>query len=168
MSYTLPLSKELPHRIACHIHFRKDKAECIIDTACMNTLIPLFLAKKHGRRLNKTHTVVVGGGVYEATAYSFDNITLGGYRIPRLVAFCANYTGILKTNVLLGLNVLNNLRYTISRNQDTFDFDINIWSLVQDKPYPFAMFFDMDDGMKPVYPSLLIEHEHEGADEGGA
>jgi hypothetical protein len=123
----------------------------------MNTLIPLRLARKYGRKLNKTNTVVVGGGVYEATAYSFDNISLGGYRIPKLVAFCADYTGTLKANVLLGLNVLNSLEYAISRNKQRLSFDVDTWDLVGDKKYPFSLFFDMEDGIKPVYPSLLVD-----------
>ena len=157
MSYTLPLNKKFPNRIACDIYFGTDKRNCIVDTGCMNTLIPLYLAQKYGRRLNKIHTVVVGGGVYEAVAYSFDNIILGGYRIPKLVAFCADYKGSLTTSVLLGLNLLNNLEYAISRNKHSLSFDVDIWALVEDKKYPFSLFFDMEDGMKPVYPSLLIE-----------
>jgi len=123
----------------------------------MNTLIPLSIAKKHGRALNKKHTIAVGGRVYNAQAYSFDNVRFGGFAIPQMLAFCADYEGVLTNNILLGLNILNNLEYTISRNKQNFSFGVDIWNLVGDKKYPFAVFFDIDDGMKPVYPSLLIE-----------
>jgi hypothetical protein len=88
--------------------------------------------RKARAQVNKTHTVVVGGGVYEACTYSFDNIILGGCPIPRLIAFCADYTGTLRSNVLLGLNVLNNLDYAISRNKHSLSFGVDIWELMDD------------------------------------
>ena len=157
MLYTLPLNKKFPHRVACDVYFGKDRERCIVDTGCMNTLIPLSVAKDYGRPLNKKYTVAVGGRVYHAVAYVFDNFRLDGFLIPRLVAFCADFEGTLKNNVLLGLNVLNSLEYAISRNRHSLSFDVDIWALVEDKKYPFSLFFDMEDGMKPVYPSLLIE-----------
>ena len=159
MSYILPLNKKFPHRIACYVYFKKgEETACIVDTGCMNTLVPLSVAKKHGKPLNKTHTIAVGGRLYHAQAHSFDNVRLGGLTIPRMVAFCADYEGVLTNSVLLGLNILNSLHYAISRNLHSLSFDVNIWNLVEDKKYPFALFFDIDDGMKPVYPSLLVEH----------
>ena len=161
MLYTLPLNREYTHRIACHIHFKTQEVQCIVDTGCMNTLVPLQFAQKYGNKLNKSYTVVVGGKIYSSVAYSFDSVTLAGYHIPKLLAFCANYTGALRRSVLLGLNVMNNLKYTISRNQNTLDFEIDLWNSVKDKKYPFTMFFDMNNYMKPVYPGLLVEADSE-------
>jgi len=73
-----------------------------------------------------------------------------------MLAFSAKYEGTLKNSVLLGLNVLNNLEFTVSRNKGVFEFKEDVWNLVADKEHPFTMFFEQPS-LKPVYPSLLIE-----------
>ena len=156
MLYSVTLNKKALHRLSCFISLQDNEVPCIIDTGCTNTLIPMSFAKEHGKRLNKTSTVLVGGRSYKVTAYSFDNVYLGGFHIPKMLAFCADYEDSLKSSVLLGLNVLNNLEFTITRNKGMMSFNENVWDLLADKKYPFTVFFEHPD-MKPVYPSLLVE-----------
>ena len=127
----------------------------IVDTGCINTLVPLSFAKKYGRGYKNKSEITVGGRKYEATAYIFDNVKFGGFPIPKMLAFCAKYEGALRSSVLLGLNVLNHLDLSISRNRGTLAFNVDVWELTEEKKYPFTMYFDGKD-LKPKYFSSLL------------
>ena len=97
MSHLVTLNSEILHRYICELTLsntkkilgisRTTKVQCIIDTACVNTLIPLRFAKVCGTTLNKKAEVTVGAQSYQATAYKFENVSLGRLRISKMIAF---------------------------------------------------------------------------------
>jgi len=166
MSFFVTYEKDIPNRYIIKLRLPKEDIECIIDTACSTTLIPLEIAKKFGKRINHTSSVVVGGYTYSATLYMIDNVHLGNFLIPKLAVFAADYKGALETRMLLGQNVLNNFRVVLSRNiQGELEFDYRPWVVWRDRKHPCAGFF-VEHGSKPAYhPDLLTEED--GGDEFG-
>ena len=135
--------------------------KAIIDTACSTTLAPLKIAKKHGTKLNHSGEVVVGGHVYDAMLYLFENTTIGDFTISRFVAFAADYKGSIADRVLLGNNVLHNFVMELHRNKNgRLKFEYKPWSLVQGREHPCAMFFRSHDA-SPVYPNELLVEDGE-------
>jgi hypothetical protein len=134
MLYSAKLNKEAPYRVLCSLDFGNRSIPCIIDTGCINTLVPLSFAKKYGKAYKNKAEIVVGGRKYE---------------------------GALRSSILLGLNVLNHLDFNVSRNHGTFSFSVDVWELVKDKKFPFTMHFDSKE-LKPKYfSSLFIEDKKE-------
>ena len=166
MSHSVSLHNEILHRYIGDMSLsntkkvlgiaKNTKVQCIIDTACINTLIPLRYTRVCGVALNKTAEITVGGHSYTATAFKFANVSFGGINIPKLIAFAAEYKGSLSNRILLGLNFLNNLKFTISRAENTMTFEQSFIPSIADKKYPFTVYFEQPD-LKPVYPSLLVE-----------
>ena len=166
MSHFVELDTAILHRYICKIVFinkpallipsQTARVPCIIDTACINTLVPLHIAKVFGTPLNKIDNVVVGAKRYSARLYSFDNVMFGSLKIPKMIGFAAVYEGDIARRVLLGLNFLNNLKITLDRRSDTITFSESIPDFVKHTEYPFTYFFEKP-GLKPVYPNLLEE-----------
>ena len=157
MLYSVTYNESILNRYVCDLYFGNRARKCIIDTASANTLIPLKFAKRHGKKLNSTATVIVAGNTYKSTLYLFEDISFGNLKITKMVAFAADYKGNIEDRVLLGLNVVNNLEILLSRHRKSIDFDFKPWSLVKDREHPCAMFFK-DTGSNPVYPTeLLVE-----------
>ena len=115
MLYSVMYDKNILNRYICDMYFNETPYECIIDTACSTTLIPLKYAKLHGKKLNHSATIIVGGYTYKSTLYLFEDITLGNLKITKMVAFAADYKGNLEDRMLLGLNVLNNLEILLRK-----------------------------------------------------
>ena len=163
MLFSVMFNKTILNRYVCHLFFgdgEDNQIDCIIDTACSTTLVPLAFAKRHGKPLRHTASVTVAGHKYKATLYQFDNVRLGNWLMPKMVAFAAAYKGNIEESVLLGLNVLNNLEITLTRCGRELFFKYNPWILVKDKPFPCTMFFK-DKGSHPVYPNdLLVEFDN--------
>ena len=164
MSYSVMYAKKFSNRYIVPIHFtekRKAEREAIIDTACSTTLVPLSIAKQFGTKHGNSATVIVGGGTYNSTLYTFENILLGNLTIEKMSAFAADYTGYLRNRVLLGMNVLINLNLKLKRSKDcVLHFTFEPWWVVATKKYPCGFFF-ADSGSRAVYPDLLTEQEIE-------
>ena len=128
----------------------------ILDTACSTTLVPQKIAEKFGTKLNHKGTIIVGGSLYSAVLYLFDNVSFGNFAISKLVAFAADYKGSIADRALLGNNVLYNFAIDLHRNQSgKLKFEYRPWYLVNDRKHPCAMFFRTHDA-SPLYPSELL------------
>ena len=132
------------------------QVETILDTACSTTLVPLKLAKRHGKKLNHTGRIIVGGSEYKATLYLLENVEFGTFTISKLVAFAAEYKGSIADRMLLGNNVLYSFDISLHRNESgILMFEYKPWHLVKNKEHPCAMFFRSHDS-SPVYPNELM------------
>jgi len=120
--------------------------ECIIDTGAMNTLVPLYYAEVAGTPLNLTMPVVVGGHKYHTQAYYFKDVQLGGLKIKRLIAFAADYKGVIARAILLGTAVVFNWKVTeLSGNSPVICFEEDIYVGVADKKFPYMQYVDTTD-----------------------
>ena len=160
MSYSVMYDRDILNRYVCDLSIgTAEPIKCIIDTACSTTLIPLKYAKSLGKKLNHSANVIVGGNTYKASLYLLEDITFGDLKITKMVAFAADYKGNIEDRILLGLNVLNNLEITLSRQGRALRFSYKPWILVKNKENPCTLFFK-DKGANPVYPdALLVEIE---------
>ena len=159
MLYSVMYKKSYQNRYVVDIKIGKEY-EGIIDTACSNTLVPLKIAKKHGEKHNYSSIVTVGGHSYKAHLYSFENVKFGNFNIEKLVAFAADYKGYIEDRLLIGNNILYNLKLLLFRNLDgKLKFDYEKWSELKTKEYPFIAFFGKArEGL--LYPKeLLVEIE---------
>jgi len=166
MSHFVELDTVILHRYICNMVFIQKNVPllisplldvpCIVDTACINTLVPLKVAKLCGTPLNKTDEVVVGARRYSARLYYFDDVMFGSLKIRKMVGFASNYEGDISRRVLLGLNFLNNLKITLDRCSNIIAFSESIPNFVKLTKYPFTYFFEKPE-LRPVYPNLLEE-----------
>ena len=152
--------KNILNRYVCTLFFGDgNKINCIIDTACSTSLIPLIFAKQHGEKLEHTADVTVAGNTYKAILYRFSDLKFGNFIISKMVAFASDYKGNIADSALLGLNVLNNFVITLKRRGKELQFDYVPWVIVKDKPHPCTMFFK-GKGSNPVYPNdFIVEFE---------
>jgi hypothetical protein len=129
---------------------------CIVDTGCINTLVPLIIAKKYGIPTNIRQGATISKKSYETRAYIFSNVLFGNMKVRKMIGFCADYEGELKETVLIGSNFLANIEYTISRNKNKITFIEDVYMPVRSKEYPYLLFFD-NNTPNPVYPNNLLE-----------
>ena len=62
MSLSVMFDKNILNRYVCAISFKDDRIiNCIIDSACSTTLVPLTYARRYGKKLNHTADVTVAG-----------------------------------------------------------------------------------------------------------
>jgi|GEM_PF-1552846 len=164
MLYSVVLHENEVYRYSCNIELRRKTilpsvtvplpVRCIVDTGCINTLIPERIAKQCGTKQNLHAPVVVGGREYKTTAYSLDDVSFGGLVIKKMICFAASYEGDLKNCLLLGANFLANLVVTLRKNENRIDVEEDVFHLVRGREYPYTFFFNKP-GLRAVYPSLL-------------
>jgi hypothetical protein len=121
----------------------KFKIETIVDSGCANTLLPLCAAKKCGGiALPLKKYVNIAGNSREAQAYIIPKFEFGGFMFTNVFAFVAEFQRELKERMLLGLNVLNNLRYTVDRDAGEFEFVERLPKSLKQKNFPYRNYFD--------------------------
>jgi hypothetical protein len=130
--------------------------QCIIDTGCINTLVPLEYAVLCGTRLNLESNIIVGGNEYKAQAYSFSDVKFGELKIKRMIGFAAAYKGDLKNRILIGTNFLSNLKITLRKSANEVIVEEELYPPVKDKTYPYVFYFDLPK-CTPTYPEYLEE-----------
>ena len=119
------------------------RVEAIIDSGCINTLLPLRVAHKSGGiALPLKKQINIAGNSREANAYIIPKFEFGGYVFTHVFVFAADYQKELKNRMLLGLNVLNNLRYTVDRAAGQFEFVELLPESLARKDFPYRNYFD--------------------------
>jgi len=105
----------------------KPPVSTFIDTGASNTMLDIRLANKYGNKLDLTETIAIAG--YRATAI--------GYVIPKILldnkmtiqkVFVWGFPfegGWLDGFLLLGLNTLNNWKYTVNKAEDELQIEEN-------------------------------------------
>ena len=93
----------------------------MLDTGSFNTIIHKALAPKHGKVLDQTMMVSVGGFKSEANICILDKIKIGNHVLEKVVALAIPFEGELKDHILLGANVTNNWEFTLSRKRNVME-----------------------------------------------
>ena len=121
----------------------KFNVETIVDSGCANTLLPLWAAKRcGGLALPLKRVVNIAGNSREAQAYIIPKFDFGGYTASDVFVYAAGFQRELKNRMLLGLNVLNNLRHTIDRAKGQFEFIECLPDSIPNKSFPYLNYFD--------------------------
>jgi len=119
------------------------KIETIVDSGCANTLLPLKVAQQCGGiALPLKKEVSIAGNSREAQAYIIPKLEFGGFVFTHIFVFAAEFQRELKHRMLLGLNVLNNLRYTVDRAAGEFEFVERLPESLTRKDFPYRNYFD--------------------------
>ena len=161
MLLSVTYNKEYLTRYVLNLKIKDELFEGILDTACSTTLIPLNIAKKFGKSLNHKGNITVGGRTYKARLYLIENLQFGTFLIPKVTMFASDYKGILEDRILVGNNILYNLRIDLFRNPEgILDFKYQPYDLVEGKSNPFVFFFS-SKMQQPLYPTdLLVDYEY--------
>lgn|GEM_PF-1064958 len=134
-------------RFECKFHVANTSevfaVETILDSGCANTMLPLRFAKKSGGiALPLKKEINIAGNSGEAQAYIIPKIEINGYILTHIFVFAANYRKELYDKMLLGLNVLNNLRYTVDRAAGKLEFIESVPESIPGKAFPYRNYFD--------------------------
>jgi hypothetical protein len=117
--------------------------DAIVDSGCVNTLLPLWVAMKcQAIALPMKRRINIAGNSREAQAYIIPKFEIGGYTFSNVFVFAAEFEKELKNRMLLGLNVLNNLRHTTDRAKEQFEFIECIPNSIPNKSFPYRNYFD--------------------------
>jgi hypothetical protein len=117
--------------------------ETIVDSGCANTLLPLKFARRCGGiALPLKKTVNIAGNSREAQAYIIPKLEIGGFVFTNIFVFAAEFQRELSERMLLGLNVLNNLRYTVDRDAGEFEFAERLPKSLAQNNFPYRNYFD--------------------------
>ena len=75
-------------------------------------------------------------------AYIVPKFEFGGFMFTNVFVFAAEFQRELKERMLLGLNVLNNLRYIVDRDAGEFQFIERLPKSLAQKNFPYRNYFD--------------------------
>ena len=95
-----------------------DYVDVLLDTGSFNTIVHEALVANHGIMLKATMLTSVGGYRGAANLCILHKINVGGCILEKVVALAVPFTGELKDHILLGANVTNNWKFTVSRNEN--------------------------------------------------
>ena len=138
-------------RFDCNFYHSAESAdkleiEVIVDSGCANTLLPLWVAQECGGiELPLKKEINIAGNSRVAQAYMIPKLEFGGCVFTNVFVFAAEFRRELKERMLLGLNVLNNLRYTVDRDAGDFEFTERLPKSLPKMEFPYRNYFD-DNG----------------------
>jgi len=141
---------EIMHRtmFECAFFYSPDTAESfnvdvIVDSGCVNTLLPLWIAIEcQGIALPMKRRISIAGNSREAQAYIIPKFEIAGYTFYNVFVYAAEFEKELENRMLLGLNVLNNLRHTTDCAKKQFEFIECIPESIPNKSFPYRNYFD--------------------------
>jgi predicted aspartyl protease len=119
-----------------------ENVRVLIDTGAFNTMIDRALAEKFATLLPDSMAISIGGKTGKAQICIIHSLTLsGGITLNRVAALAYPFDDWLLRHIILGTNVLNNWKFTISRSSDTLWFTEELPSDASNKEYPYQNFF---------------------------
>ena len=91
--------------------------DIMLDTGAFNTVIHKPLALKYATMLNGTMPIAIGGYKMVANICIIQRMNINGFVLHKIAALAVPFTGELKGHILLGTNVINNWKFTVSRQE---------------------------------------------------
>jgi hypothetical protein len=151
MEYTsVKLLPEFMHRykIDANLYNIQDKkyedVVIFLDLGCYNTMIPKQLALISGHPLGFKRQYNIGGFIVEAEAFLINKLMIKDITLERVLAFAADFTGELESDILLGANVMNNWEMVIHKKSNIFKFREDPPADVPNKVNIYQNYFDKD------------------------
>ena len=149
MIYKMELDAESLYRFSIEINMlqgitsTKSTHPCLIDTGSANTFVPHDFAKQWFITTKATKEVLVGGHTYTATVMQAKSIfNLGGLKIRDVqVLSSRDFKGTLSRYILLGANILNNLKFTLDKRKGVFEFEEKIAPYRERCIQPYRYYF---------------------------
>ena len=112
----------------------------LLDTGSFNTVIHKALVDNHGRMLNSSMMTSVGGYKGMANLCVLNKMSFGGLVLEKVVALAVPFEGELKDHILLGANVTNNWKFTVSRLENSLEIveQLSAEALLRNHPYRYC------------------------------
>ena len=143
-SFSVKLDKERPCRYVFLSHLWNVKQNrfgsavpVLLDTGSFNTIIHKALVTNHGIMLPKMMKTSVGGYKGEAHICIIYKMQLNGHVLENVVALAVPFEGELKDHILLGANVTNNWKLTLSRFENIMDVEEQFSETALQRKYPY-------------------------------
>jgi hypothetical protein len=92
--------------------------------------------------LKATMMTSVGGFKGDANICILDKIQIGGHVLDKVVALAVSFEGELKDHILLGANVTNNWKLTLSRLDNKLEAIEQFSDEALLRPYPYRYCFN--------------------------
>ena len=131
----------------------------LLDTGAFNTLIHEGLVRKYGVMLRKTLMTSVGGYRGEANLCILEKIQIGGYVLEKVLAIAIPFSGELKDHVLLGANVINNWKMTLSRKHNRLDVTEDFCDVAARLEYPYRYCYNNKGGIIAFQAAEDLEYD---------
>ena len=122
--------------------FSARNVEVLLDTGAFNTLIHAGLVKYHGVMLPQTLKTSIGGYSGNANICVLQKLQMGGHVLEKVVALAVPFQGELKDHILLGANVINNWKFTVSRLEHEIHVTEQFSSSALERQYPYRYCYD--------------------------
>ena len=90
----------------------------MLDTGSFTTSIYKPFVSQYGTMLNEKMSVALGGQQIEANLCVLHKLNIGGHVMEKVVALAIPFGGELREHILLGTNVTNNWKFTVSRQEN--------------------------------------------------
>lgn len=112
----------------------------LLDTGSFNTVIHESLVEEHGKMLKSSMMTSVGGYKGMANLCVINEMDIGGLVLEQVVALAVPFEGELRDHILLGTNVTNNWKFTVSRVENNLEITEQFSSeaLLRNHPYRYC------------------------------
>jgi predicted aspartyl protease len=114
----------------------------LLDTGSFNTIVHKSFAHRYGVVLNKTMKVSIGGFCGDANICVLHKVKVGELVMEKVVALAVHFEGELKEHILLGTNVTNNWKFTVSRRKNKLTVTEEFSDEALSKKYPYRYCFN--------------------------
>ena len=119
-----------------------EPVDVLLDTGSFNTAIHKSLATRYGTILDATMKVAIGGFRGDVNICVINKLKVGTQILEKVVALAVPFSGELKDHILLGANVTNNWKFTVSRVENKLDVSEQFSEAALKREYPYRYCFD--------------------------
>ena len=119
-----------------------NKIDVLLDTGSFNTIIHESLVEDYGTMLKSTMMTSVGGYKGKASLCVLNKIDIEGFILEKVVALAVPFEGELKDHILLGANVTNNWKFTVSRYENIMEATEQFSNEALKRKDPYRFCFD--------------------------
>jgi hypothetical protein len=109
----------------------------LLDTGSFNTIIHKTLLSDFGVTLKQTIHTNVGGFKGDANICIIEKMQIGNLILEKVAALAVPFEGELKDHILLGTNVTNNWKFTVSRLENTLEATEQLSEADLQQQYPY-------------------------------
>jgi len=151
MRHEIALDTRFPYRVKFESRMFALKTQryagpvsVILDTGCVNTLIPIKYAEVYGKNLNRIRQVHLFGQVFNAKVYSIRKCKFGTLEIEYVTMLADNFGYDLKDTVLLGMNTINNWLPVPDRTENKLFVEEKFPPQIPCAKFPYSNYFNIN------------------------
>ena len=134
----------------------------LLDTGSFNTIVHKSLVADYGIMLQKTMKTSVGGFRGDSNICILEKIQIGCHVLEKVAALAVPFEGELKDHILLGTNVTNNWKFTLSRFENKMDVIEQFSDAALQRQYPYRICYD-NKGQAMAFQELFLPEENKSS-----